>query len=357
MMAGLNGSAIGPNRKMKPMTYYLLMNPSVARPSRLRVGAASRRARVAGARRLPDSPARTPALPPRYCAWLVMALLLGASFTVLAADRKALSATEQTAFLSRRTSGGIMGTLDSYCSLLYAVNDVVLHSEDPTLGKTRLTAPFPDFYRPTWAELFETIARQTKTRWKYDAPRDYWVFAAPPEPPCFQLALAAGWNAHDEGLYIGYRPPTAPVGLDVYMLGRYSVAEEPEKAALFNRVREAIALRFAANFKKDVAAREMDEVNLGRVRVLHFEVPAATGIIWRQWVVVDSGWAFAIVSAIKPEHEKAILPDVLKMVASFKVLSDSGAGGKGADVRGTPPNPSATNRAASAAGPDRSLAH
>jgi hypothetical protein len=111
------------------------------------------------------------------------------------------------------------------------------------------------------------------------------------------------------------------------MLGSYSTADRKDDAALFNRVRETIAMEFAQRFKKDVSAREMTDVAVGSLQASHFQAAGPPGIIWRQWVIVDSGMAFAIVSAIKPEHEKEILPDVLKMVASFKVLNGA-TGGK-----------------------------
>src|SRR5689334_15957396 len=66
-------------------------------------------------------------------------------------QRKALDLSEQKSFLSQRTSGGVIGTFDSYCSLLYAVYDVAIHTTDESINRTPLNSPFPDFYRPTWA--------------------------------------------------------------------------------------------------------------------------------------------------------------------------------------------------------------
>jgi hypothetical protein len=63
--------------------------------------------------------------------------------------------------------------------------------------------------------------------------------------------------------------------------------------------------------------------------------------------------AFAIVSAIKPEDEKAILPDVLKMVASFKVLGEVGKSERGDAANGSQANRSETNRTSSAPGTNR----
>jgi len=249
----------------------------------------------------------------------VLCLFFGECLGALAAERKGLTAEQQEAFLDKRTSGSIIGGFNSYCSLLYAVDDVAIHTESQEINQSRLSSPFPKFYRPTWREKFGTIARQTKSSLKYDAKNDFWVFGAPPEPPGFEITLLNTWEAKDRGLYFGYKPPSAPVGMDIYVMGHYSATNKADEAALFSQVREAIAIQFASNFKKDITVKEMKEVAIGKVTALHYEVKAPTGIMWRQWVVVDSGKAFTIVSAIKPELDKEILPDVLKMVESFRV--------------------------------------
>jgi hypothetical protein len=253
----------------------------------------------------------------RLAAAIVAVLCSG--LTSHAEERKALSPAQQGTFLSKRTSGSLMGTFDSYCSLLYAVHDVAIHSGSEAINQVDLSPTFPDFYKPTWRELFDTIGRQTKSSWKYDASRSVWVFGAPPQPLGFEVRVSKGWKVHDEGLYVGYQPATAPVGMDIYMLGGYSAGSHADETALFGRVREALAVQFASNFKKGVSGRDMKEVAVGDLSALYFQAAAPTGIIWRQWVAVESGRAFAIVSAIRPEQERDILPDVLKMVASFRV--------------------------------------
>ena len=237
-------------------------------------------------------------------------------------DRKPLSPEEQKAFLAKRTVGGIAGSFDSYCSLLYAVNDVAIHTEDHSVNTAVLDSPFPEFYKPTWAELFDSIAQQTKSTWKYDPARDYWVFTPNLQPMPFEISVVDGWKAHYEGLYVGYKPSIAPVGMDIYFLGRYSVEQKEGDVALFDLVRKETALQFARHFKPDVSIGEMQEVQVGARRALFFETDKPTGVKWRQWVLVDSGMAFAIVSAIEPEHEDQLLPDVLKMVRSFRMLDN-----------------------------------
>ncbi len=267
---------------------------------------------------------------------MLVFLFVAACHGASTAKRKGLTAERQESFLAERTPGGMLGSFNSYCSLLYATQDVLIHTESQEVNQSQLTSPFPKFYRPTWREKFGSIARQTKSSWKYDASRDFWVFGAQPEPPGFEITLLNTWEAKDSGLYFGYKPPGAPVGMDIYVMGRYSATNQTDEAALFGQVREAIAIQFASNFKKDISVKEMKEVTIGKVAALHYEVAAPTGVIWRQWVVVDSGKAFVIVSAIKPEQEKEILPDVLKMVASFRVSAVVNQNESGGTTTGKP---------------------
>lgn len=258
-------------------------------------------------------------------------LTLGAVLVFLCAaclgaepERKALSAQEQTAFLSRRTGSGMLGTFDSFCSLLYATQDVAIHTDSRAVNGTGLDSPFPEFYKPTWSELFDSIARQTLSSWTYDPKLDYWVFSKPPQPLPYEIVIADKWQSEDTGSYVGYRPAIAPVGMDIYMMGTYSVSEEGGKAEdLYAKVREDIALRFAAVFKKDVTTKEMSLVKVGDLNALHFKIASPqNGVIWRQWAIVESGRAFVIVSAIKPEQDAQIFPDVEKMIKTFKMKKD-----------------------------------
>ena len=64
----------------------------------------------------------------------------------------------------------------------------------------------------------------------------------------------------------------------------------------------------------------MTKIKLGKYEARYFTIVAESGVIWRQWVVVDSGKAFCTVSAVKPQQEKDILPDVEAMVNSFQII-------------------------------------
>lgn len=265
----------------------------------------------------------------RRPALLIFSVLLLTVGRSDAQDSEALTPEQQSAFLAERTSGGMMGTFDSYCSFLFAINDVAIHTESNEINQTRLNSPFPESYQPTWKEVFDCIARQTKSSWKYDPKRNYWVFAAPPMPVPFEVKLAKGWTREDRGMYVFHKPESAPVGMDIYMLGTYSFPEN--KKASFAEIREKIALHMAGSFKKDVTLKDMSEVKAGKYDALYFKMSVPqSGITWRQWVLVESGQAFAIVSAIKPDHEQQIIPDVEAMVKSFTL--------KSADKKTTKPN-------------------
>ena len=236
---------------------------------------------------------------------------------------KVLSMEEQKTFLSTRTSAGMIGTFNSYCSLLYATRDVAIHTESPEINSTRLNPIIPDYYTPTWRELFDVIAIQTKSSWSYDSSRNYWVFAKPQKPRTYyDIEIAKDWTQSDSGFYVGYHPPPsiAPVGMDIYILGTYTSDDPSAASELYKKLKEGFAVAFARPFKENVAPKNMKNVKAGNYPALYFEIKAESGIIWRQWVIIDEGRAFVIVSAIKPEHDKKIYPDVQKMISSFKIL-------------------------------------
>jgi hypothetical protein len=156
-----------------------------------------------------------------------------------------LSKAQQDALLAKRVPGHLIGDFDAYCSVLYTLDFTAIHTENDEINETRLDACFPDFYKPTHAELFEAIARQTKSTWSYDSKRGFWVFAKPAQKLPYTIALAEKWKADDRGEYVCYQPPSAPVGMDIYMLGTYSAEKVSDERALYDRVRESIALRFA----------------------------------------------------------------------------------------------------------------
>ena len=230
-----------------------------------------------------------------------------------------LTEKERTKQLNRRTSGALLGisTVNSFCSHAYALENVLLFSDLPDIGRIRLMNVFPESYKPTWREMLQTLARQTQTSWSYSGKHGGWLFDKPAMPLPFSLKMAEGWTREDRGSYLFCRPPGAPVGMDVYMLGTYSFAKEEDKN--FTKVRDDWATRFLQRIKPDAKVKDMEKVEIDGVEALHFKTPAPKpGVIWRQWVFVKEGRAFAVVSALDA-GQAGLLKDVRAMVSSLKV--------------------------------------
>ncbi len=229
-----------------------------------------------------------------------------------------LTENQQRALLERRLSGQMLGLFNGYASLLFAVDNIVVHSDIKDIGTTELSSPFPEFYKPTVAELFDSLARQTASSWSYDAKRAYWLFAKPAMPMPFKVQLAKGWESDERGNYLFCKPPGAPVGMDIYVMAEYSGAEDDPK--LPEKMREAAALLFARNFKEDVTAKDMSIVRVGEYDSLHFKVPTPRpGTTWRQWAIAEEGQVILIVSAIDNANEKEVLPGVEAAIKTFEM--------------------------------------
>lgn len=233
---------------------------------------------------------------------------------------KALSEKAQNDFLAKRTNASMIGSFNGYASLLYATREIAIHTESSEIASTPMRSFMPKFYEPTWRELFDAIALQTQSEWHYDAKNDYWVFGNPQKPKThYTLEIAQDWTPDDQGNCVCYRPAIAPVGMDIYIMGSYS-SDNPEGAnELYQKIKDSFAVMFAKTFKDDVTPADMKEVTVNTYRALHFEITSEKGIIWRQWVIVEAGKAFVIVSAIKPKHDAQLYPDVQKMIGSFTI--------------------------------------
>jgi hypothetical protein len=231
-----------------------------------------------------------------------------------------LTEKQQKELLSgRMQSGAITGTFDSYTSFLFAFTEIAMHTEDGAINSTRLNSPFPAFYKPTLRQLFDTIALQTGSSWKYEAQRNYWVFAKPAIQKPYSITLADKWTRRDMGIYTGYAPATFPSGMDIYYYGIYSAEDGKREASLWTDVRNMWALNFASNFKRGVTIDDMKKVSVDGVEALYFETPAPRpGIIFRQWAFNKQGKMFVIISTL-PTGDKQSVSDVEAMVKSFRV--------------------------------------
>ena len=236
-------------------------------------------------------------------------------------ERKPLTPDEREKQLNERVSIGLLdkGSLDAFISMAYAMSNVQISYVDPAFGRGRVDNPFPEFYTPTWREVFETIARQTRTSWTYSEKKGEWLFDKPAVAPTFQVTLAKGWAQEDRGYYVFFKPPKGPVGMDIYMLGTYSFDKDADKEMA--RVRDAWALNFLKPIRSEAKIEDMKKVEIDGSEALHLEAKAPKpGVVWRQWVFAKNGALFAIVSALD-EDQAALVKDVQAMAASFKFVA------------------------------------
>jgi len=171
--------------------------------------------------------------------------------------------------------------------------------------------------------LFDAVALQTGSSWKYDPKRDYWVFSKPAKAKPFSITIADKWTSRDMGVSVGYAPPTYPTGMDIFYFGTYSADEKRSEtqADLWLKVTAFWAVNFASKLKPGITPAEMKTVTVAGVDTLYFEAPAPRpGVIWRQWVFVKDGKAFFIVSTLDGDDTKS-LSDVQTMIKSFRVTS------------------------------------
>jgi hypothetical protein len=165
-------------------------------------------------------------------------------------------------------------------------------------------------------EFIETLARQTGTRAHYSDVKKKWVFEQPAMPLPYSIAIAEGWTLRECGLYTGYVPNIAPVGMDIYMMGRFK-GLTPDQLKV---IRNEQSVLFASKIKSGVTIDDMTTTTVDGAEALHFKskIPAA-GLQWRQWAFIKSGQAFVIVSAVEDKNESKIIPDVEAMVVSFRL--------------------------------------
>ena len=237
-----------------------------------------------------------------------------------------LNKEEQDRILhTRLASGSMMGSFYEFNNLLFTSGHKgFLMTTSEKVSNTPLQKIFVDDYKPTYAEIFEAMARQTGTSIKYN-PTFFskWIAVAPPMPIPYSIKMANDWRSEDRGFLVSYFPKTQPVGMDIYMLGRYS-GLSPAKAI---DVRNANALSFAHHFDKSVTTKSMKEVKVDGCDALYYEVQSTfkNDCRWRQWSLIKNGEAFMIVSSIDAPNAKLLVPQVESMVASFHVLTPAPA--------------------------------
>lgn len=216
----------------------------------------------------------------------------------------------------------MLGSFDGMVSMWYAVMDVLVSCKTKKVAQTPLRSPFPEFYKPTWREYFDAVALQTHTQWHYQDDTYGFMFEEPPLPLPFEVQLADGWRAEHRGQYVAFVPARAPVGMDIYMGGSYSA--EKDEALLHERVRADWAMTFLPRIDEGARIDNMQTVEVDGAEALFYSTAnPKTKVLWRQWVFIKNGMCFLIVSAIPPELDEALWPDVQAMQRSFRVVTPS----------------------------------
>ncbi len=267
------------------------------------------------------------------------------------APLKLLNAKELDQLLKRRVRGGLGYTFTQFANMFMVTSNlgtgkcVGLQSRDKDILATELQGVFPDSYHPTLAELLDAIALQTFSKWSYiekdqtimtdekdeAKPHDGVVVitfsrlspAGPRKKP-FEVTPAKGWKHEDRGNWETYIPPIAPVGMDIYEMGRYSARKGDTLAGLMTGIRKDVSLEWARRINPQAGESDLKPAKVGDIEALHFEapVPSKMGpkLHWRQWVFTVGDRCYFVVSTLFAEQEVELLPDVEQMLKTFKSL-------------------------------------
>lgn len=241
------------------------------------------------------------------------------------ATPKPLTVAEQNELLKSRNGFGLLGNFNSMASLLYATAGVFVHCSPPEIGKCQVLSVFPASYKATMAELFESMARQTGTTFKYDDQGAFWHFQPPAMPLPYSVAVPPSWKQEDRGGYVAYIPAVAPVGMDIYMMGRYSGLDKEQS----HKALEELSMMFAGTVNAAATTKDLVACTVDGADALKYETSSVKrpDTSWHQWAFIKDGQAFLIVSTIDRKNESIVWPDVQSMVASFKLVATPGCPG------------------------------
>lgn len=256
-----------------------------------------------------------------------------------------LTAERLENLLNTRIKGGMSNSFGQFAnrfvvmSLINIGNLVGLVTNSDEIENTELESPFPQSYQPTMREFLDAIALQTHSKWQYDPTgnfirsqsknskpvKDVAVFEfikAEVQKP-YQISLASGWQSVDHGNWVMCKPPTAPVGMDIYELGGYSADDDAKSKELLQRVPTEIALEWAQRVKPEATSAELKKAKVGKYDAVLFEASlkskAGSEVHWRHWVFMADSHCYLFLSTIFPDKEATLLPDVEAMLKSFRL--------------------------------------
>jgi hypothetical protein len=214
------------------------------------------------------------------------------------------------------------GTFDSFVSSSYAIANVWVYAagDSKAVYQTPVVYNYPDFYKPTWGEVFDAVARQTRCKWSWNPQNRQFKFEPTEDRPVFGVTLADGWQREDRGAYIWHAPKGKQFGMDIYDYGHFTFGTK--NGDLPKKVRAYYAVDSISNWPNAPTEKQMSVVKIGNNEALYLKTDTPRpGGVWRQWSLILGGHAYLIVSAMPKEEEKDLVPAIEKMVASFKVDS------------------------------------
>lgn len=261
------------------------------------------------------------------------------------ATLKPLTQEKLKKLLQQRVKGGIGYSFRQFANMflvsskLQLGTGVGLMTSEQDIAKIPLLSPFPASYRPTLREMLDSIALQTYSKWKYDPSSRYikseidakgpfdglaiFEFTKTKRDKPFEVKLAKGWKANDEGTWVMYVPPSFRVGMDIYEMGTYSSDKTPTDPKFFEKIQQDVSLEWAQKMNPKATLKDLQIKPVGKFEALYYEamIPSIfkKDVKWRQWVFMDGNQCYFVVSTILPELEDKIYPDVEQMLKSFKV--------------------------------------
>jgi hypothetical protein len=230
-------------------------------------------------------------------------------------DPKALAGSKFNGF-------GVGGSFDSFVSSCYAFANVWVYAAEDSkeIYRSRFDWTYPKFYQPTWGEVFDMVARQTKCKWSFDPKNRQFKFEPNTREPSFGVTLADGWRREDRGAYIWHAPKDLEFGMDIYDYGQFTIAKGD--GDLPKKIREYFAVANISDWPNPPTVDQMSITKVGETDALYLKIDTPRpGGVWRQWSMVIEGHAYLIVSAMPKEREKELVPAIEQMVQTFKTTA------------------------------------
>ena len=195
--------------------------------------------------------------------------------------------------LDERLEGSINGSLNEFANMFFVRSKIDLNTcigltvTDPARGNAPLEPAFPSTYRPTLREFLDAIALQIKSRWTYEAKDQVvqgdtkedkeiegianFVFVPNENLLPYEITPAKDWKEEKKTNWIMYVPPTAPMAMDLHILGKLSCDDKSKEAALFAKAPKDAALDNLKRVKPDAGPSDLKQTKVGPYNAYYFE--------------------------------------------------------------------------------------